>query len=141
MSMFTQRAPIEVLPKNRDGNLRSDDLFHNASWFDALSGEKLGWGDLDALDVARIRDLLPEGAGVILVGESDSYWDATSRGLNLLQPGHEYLAEKAAALVQKGRILAFDDYAETIRMSLLRAAKLLPCEVYPRDQAQRFIYL
>ncbi len=90
-------------------------LGHNVGWYNQ-KGEKLGFGDLDLEDLKRIMTELEDGELFIILGESDSFWHfvkhngpigamaKTSR--SEMEPGMEYVADKACYVVMRGQIHA-----------------------------------
>lgn len=93
--------------------MRADDKFHNAGWY-STSGEKLGWGDLSGDDIEHIKAALVDGEALIILSESDSFWNFALRnpgptGQQVTTsddeafPGLGYLLEKARAVLTPGR--------------------------------------
>lgn len=95
--------------------MRDDDIVHNGSWYNRR-GEKLGWGDLDANDLRRIANELPEDEAFVILGESDSFWSFVTHygpGGGLCRtkaeadaPGTEYVAGKCFMVVVRGRVIS-----------------------------------
>lgn len=95
------------------GQMRGHNLFHNAGWYNER-GEKLGWGDLSPADLQRIAAELEDGEVFAILYEGDSYWNFVQwlkgEGMKMRvqptveAPGVEYVHEKCAAIITRGRI-------------------------------------
>ena len=94
--------------------MRSQATFHNAGWY-ATSGEKLGWGDLAPDDIEHIKATLTGGEMLIVLYESDSFWNFVTNNPGLTgghcttsddeaDPGLGYLLEKACAVFTPGKL-------------------------------------
>jgi hypothetical protein len=98
----------------RSGQIRADDLVHNGGWYNS-DGEKLGWGDLSAEDLRRLRDGLPADELFIVLGESDSFWNFVTHNPGItgdfckttveeMHPGRAYMAKNARYVIETGVI-------------------------------------
>lgn len=106
-SEFDQREVYGL----RCGQMRLNSCFHNAGWYNCR-GEKIGWGDLDALDLRRLQDNLDEP--FIILYEQDSFWNfVKSVGVigsmcdtepTMDTPGVKYIAEHVAGVVVDKKI-------------------------------------
>ena len=93
-----------------EGQMRSDDLVHNGSWFNA-DGVKLCWGDLSIKDLMTIRDGLQGDEVFAICGEHDSFWELHpqfARGKNvdvdMSRPGREWLKGHAWYVIVRGHV-------------------------------------
>jgi hypothetical protein len=85
-------------------------LAHNGGWYNQ-SGEKLGWGDLDASNLNQIRNELKPGEMFIVLSERDSFFNFVDKPDNdkpslwstvdskEKAPGAEYVAENAMFVI------------------------------------------
>ena len=103
---------------NPKGNLRADRVAHNGGYYDAY-GHKIGWGDLDAADIEKLKRNLPPGVPLFILGEQDSFWRhvvhnpgptgdyALTTGKEQ-HPGTRYVIEHARYLILDGEAYICD---------------------------------
>ncbi|MCK9351946.1 MAG: hypothetical protein WCT49_01465 [Candidatus Paceibacterota bacterium] len=102
------------------GQMRCDKkITHNSGWYNR-NGEKLGWGDLDALDFQRISEEIEEGETFIVLSEQDSFRNFVKRSGVIGSivtvddaeqcPGIEYMAEKALYVITRGKLYKTNRY-------------------------------
>jgi hypothetical protein len=109
------------------GQLRGDELVHNGGWYNR-KGEKLGWGDLSARDLARIAMELKDGELFVILGEQDSYWNFVKkndfvRGRTEVRPevdapGIGYVAEKCRYIIAPGVLYFVTDNPVTKKTTI-----------------------
>ncbi|MCX6736027.1 MAG: hypothetical protein NTZ13_03000 [Candidatus Parcubacteria bacterium] len=82
-------------------------ITHNSGWYNR-SGEKLGWGDLNAEDFARIARELDAGEFFIILSEQDSRWKVPEGKEE--DPGVLYVAEHALYIITRNQLFRVDDW-------------------------------
>lgn len=87
------------------GQMRGIEICHNSGWYN-LKGEKLGWGDLNALDLTRISNGLLAGEGFVVLYEGDASCELKRRlpEADEYDPGLEYVMEYAWIVILPGRV-------------------------------------
>ncbi len=71
-----------------------EDVAHNGGWYDQ-TGRKIGWGDLSRRDLPNIMSSLKDGEVFFVLGEYDSFWECSRRGVDEHNPGLEYVLNYA----------------------------------------------
>ena len=96
----------------RDGQCLVDDTFHNAGWYNR-EGVKVGCGDLSASQLEVLHTFLPVGEVLFILNEQSSTW-GVPKNLDQYNPGVDYVAEKASAVVTPTGLFTIStkDYAE-----------------------------
>jgi len=101
----------------RCGQIRGGEIAHNGGWYNHR-GEKLGWGDLAAVDFGRIsRELMPDELFIVL-GEQNSFWEFVEKigaigsqcttTPTIEAPGVEYVTERAMYIISPGKCYYVD---------------------------------
>lgn len=91
---------------------RVDAVVKNGGWFN-YCGDKIGRGDLNMADLAKIAKSIPGGEAFFVLSEVDSIWDMPS-GLDRSAPGIDYILKTATWLISKstGVVRARDDISK-----------------------------
>ncbi|MBX4204947.1 MAG: hypothetical protein KW788_02010 [Candidatus Doudnabacteria bacterium] len=106
------------------GQMRGDDMVHNGGWYNA-AGEKLGWGDLSRQDFERISSEIEEGEIFVVLYEGDAFWKFVTHNPGIIgsmcktrpdaeAPGVDYVAQKAAWIITRGKVFHVSDYSERL---------------------------
>ena len=106
----------------RTGQIRCHETVHNGGWYNTR-GEKLGWGDLNPTDYARIQANLDEGDMFVILSEQDSFWAFVVQldgpigcmhktAAEMYAPGIAYVKEHCFMLITKTRVVYVSDYAD-----------------------------
>lgn len=121
-----------------EGQIRGKEFCHNAGWYN-MTGEKIGWGDLDVKDLNNIAKKLPKGESLFILGEQDSFWKFVEKfGIigwtcktneKEKNPGLDYVLDKFRYMIKDGKI--FGDYPYN--------DKGLVIEKIDRDQLKRLL--
>lgn len=60
----------------RSSRMACSEIVHNGGWYN-LAGEKLGWGDLSAVDIIRLMAELQGDEAFLVIGEHATHWAFT----------------------------------------------------------------
>lgn len=80
-----------------NGQFRTDSVLNNAGWFNE-KGEKLGYGDINHNDLARIVSDMRKDEKFIVLPEFDTSW-GLPKGADGNNPGYDYVIQHAAWVV------------------------------------------
>lgn len=114
---------IEFLNKLgiHEGQIRSKEFCHNSGWYNE-AGEKIGWGDLNIVDLNNIKKSLPEEEIFFILGEQDSFWAFVEKigiigGMCLTNekeknPGLNYILDKFRYMIRSGKIYGKNSFVK-----------------------------
>ena len=106
----------------RYGQMRCPELIHNGCWYNGR-GERIGYGDLDPADFARIQAEMASDDTFIVLNEGDGTYsfarNAKHMGLDtwVSEPGSAYLVKYAQVMITKEGT-AFVDHGYTRNTSV-----------------------
>ena len=104
---FLNRLRLEV------GQMRATDTFHNAGWYNR-AGDKIGWGDLDYREVAKIPLRLSPGEMLYVLPEYKSFWDLRDTDRDESRPGLDWIWDHASAVITMSGIHIIRDWGDAV---------------------------
>lgn len=100
------------------GQFRRVDTVNSGGWFNKL-GERLGWGDLDPTDFARIAQELEEGELFIILPERLIFLETP-----LLSVGTAFVCQHCTHVISRSAFYQVDHYLEPDSKTLVKIGGL-----------------
>jgi hypothetical protein len=86
-----------------NAQFRADSVLNNAGWYNE-KGERLGYGDLNHNDIAKICVGLKPGEKFIVLGEFDSEW-GLPKGIDRSAPGIDYVIQRSVWVILPATVI------------------------------------